>query len=212
MPSFHNAIGADIRICLARIIDLSLVMMRGIWQFPGQVGAPLIIPPLSGTEPRHYAPYIAIERKLVLSDAYPYPALSAGHSLLTTASCPLENVAYLNGTHLSSDETRKWIESCTGETVGFEKLYAIELPWANTSRLLIEPGLQSCPAFELPSRSIVEKYVRVWCTSFESLAFPVASKWLFTKTLDLAYKPRHCIAQRQVLCLLISILGDAIWH
>ncbi|KAL4866369.1 hypothetical protein BDV12DRAFT_187444 [Aspergillus spectabilis] len=121
--------------------------------------------------------------------------------------CLLDNVAYLNGTHLSSEETRKWIESCTGEAIDFEKLYAIELPWANTSRLLIEPSLQSCPVLELPSRFIVEKYVRLWCTSFESLAFPVVSKWLFTETLDLAYKPHHCFGSDSAKSCVYSFLS-----
>lgn len=93
--------------------------------------------------------------------------------------------------HLSSDEGRRWIESRTGEKVDFKKLCALELPWANTLRLYMEATSQSQPTPELPSRVIVDRYAGLYCSSFLGLVFPVISKSLLTKTLDLAYGPRR---------------------
>ncbi|KAL4880039.1 hypothetical protein BJY04DRAFT_219571 [Aspergillus karnatakaensis] len=159
------------------------------------------------TESGHCLLHTATEREPVLSDAFSLPDLSSGHSFLMTASCLLDNATYLNGAHLSSDKTRRWIESCTGESANFEKLYAIELPWTNTSRLYGESSLQSNPIFDLPCRFIVEKYVNLWCSSFESLAFPIISKWLFEETLDLAYSPQHCFGSDSAKSCIYSFLS-----
>ncbi|RAL08596.1 transcription factor domain-containing protein [Aspergillus homomorphus CBS 101889] len=92
-------------------------------------------------------------------------------------------MAYLDGTYMTAEEERNWIEACTGETVDNAKLYAIELPWSNTAH-----GFRSHPpSSALPPRPTVEKYVDVYCSSFQSRVFPVISKTLFTETLDLAY-------------------------
>lgn len=103
----------------------------------------------------------------------------------------LGSVTYFNIMRLSSDEGRRWIESRTGQKVDLDKLCALELPWANTRRLYIESTSQSQPTPELPSRVIVDRYVGLYCSSFLGLVFPVISKSLFTKTLDLAYGLRH---------------------
>lgn len=103
----------------------------------------------------------------------------------------LGSVTYFNVIHLSSDEGRRWIESRTGQKVDFDKLCVLKLPWANTRRLYIESTSQSQPNPELPSRVIVDRYVGLYCSSFLGLVFPVISKSLFTKTLDLAYGLRH---------------------
>ncbi|KAL3463832.1 hypothetical protein BJX64DRAFT_298780 [Aspergillus heterothallicus] len=71
-------------------------------------------------------------------------------------------MAYLNGARLSPDANRKWVEARTGETVSFENLYSIELPWANTSRIYDNSDI--CSDIKLPSRSVIEGH------SFLSLA------------------------------------------
>lgn len=92
-------------------------------------------------------------------------------------------MTYLNGIDLFSDAGRKWIESRAGEKVNIETL---ELPWANTQRLYT---VSSIPV--LPNRLIVEKYVEMYCSSLHIPVFPVISKSLFSRTLDLAYGPAH---------------------
>ncbi|KAL2821093.1 hypothetical protein BJX63DRAFT_427772 [Aspergillus granulosus] len=114
-------------------------------------------------------------------------------------------MAYLNGAHMSSDASREWIEVRTGETVNFEKLYTIDLPWANASRIYENPDIR--PDIKLPIRSIVEGYVRLWCISFEGLVFPILSKSLFTETLDLAYGPGQSFGSDSAKACVYSFLS-----
>ncbi|KAF4212686.1 hypothetical protein CNMCM8980_000779 [Aspergillus fumigatiaffinis] len=101
----------------------------------------------------------------------------------------LNNVTYLGGHHVFSDEGRKWIESQVGETINFDKLFSLELQWLKPLRLnantTVPPAL--CP--NLPSRPEVERYILVYSSSFQCLVFPVISRSFFEKTLDLAYSP-----------------------
>ncbi|KAE8139517.1 hypothetical protein BDV38DRAFT_280872 [Aspergillus pseudotamarii] len=106
-----------------------------------------------------------------------------------SASFGLDSTTCFNWMHLLSDDGQRWIESRTGETVRFEELCALDLPWANTRRLYMET-LNSGSIHELPSRCSVEGHVKQYFSSFQSLVFPVISKSLFEKTLDLAYGPR----------------------
>jgi hypothetical protein len=101
--------------------------------------------------------------------------------------------------------SREWIEARTGESVNFENIYAMELPWANASRILDNSGTRS--EIKLPSRSIVEGYARLWCTSFEGLVFPIISKWLFTETLDLAYGLGHVFGSGSARACVYSFLA-----
>lgn len=105
--------------------------------------------------------------KLMLLDASPTRAV---------------NITCFNGIDLFSDQGQSWIESRTGEKVNLETLCALQLPWANTHRLYMESSIP-----ELPSRLVVDNYVEIYCSSAHILVFPVISKSLFTKTLDLAY-------------------------
>ena len=109
------------------------------------------------------------------------------------ANCSLDisplkarNIACFNGIDLFSDAGQKWIEFRTGEAVNLETLCAPEPPWANKHRLYTE-----CSIPKLPSRIIVDKYAEMYCSSPHILVFPVISKSLFTRTLDLAYGSEH---------------------
>ncbi|CEN60033.1 hypothetical protein ASPCAL02474 [Aspergillus calidoustus] len=149
----------------------------------------------------------SIRSKRAYTQSFP-----SGHNSVNRAKSILSGMAYFNGAHMFS--SREWIEARTGESINFENIYTMELPWANTSRIHDSSGTRS--EFKLPSRSIVEGYARLWCTSFEGLVFPVISKWLFTETLDLAYGPgqvfgwgsaRACIYSFLALVTLFE-LGD----
>ncbi|KAK1147561.1 hypothetical protein N8T08_000903 [Aspergillus melleus] len=89
---------------------------------------------------------------------------------------------YLDGMRHTPDEGRAWIESRTGETINMDKLNTMELPWTKAG-----PVRPSSKIPKLPARPIIEQYVAIYCSSYQSLVFPVISKSLFAETLDLAY-------------------------
>ncbi|KAJ5981767.1 Transcription factor [Penicillium canescens] len=106
------------------------------------------------------------------------------------STIPHENVTFFSGIHLLSDEGLRWIEHQVGEEVNRAKLSAFELPWTNPRRIHDYAAVSSDLPPELPRRKTVEVYVLRFTSSFTSLVFPVISKTLFMKTLDLAYGPR----------------------
>jgi hypothetical protein len=101
-----------------------------------------------------------------------------------------ENVTLFNGIHLLSEQGLRWIQHQAGEEVNYAKLSASELPWANPHRLHDYATVSGDITPELPRREILDMYVLRFTSSFMSLVFPVISKSLFMKTLDLAYGPR----------------------
>ncbi|KAL5363818.1 C6 zinc finger domain protein [Aspergillus floccosus] len=101
----------------------------------------------------------------------------------------LNNVTYLGGHHVFSDEGRKWIESQVGESINFDKLFALEIQWLKPLQLCTDSTVPPTLRPELPSRSEVERFIVVYTLSFQSLVFPVVSRPIFAKTLDLAYSP-----------------------
>lgn len=101
----------------------------------------------------------------------------------------LNSVTYLGGHHIFSNEGQRWIESQVGESINFDKLFSLELHWLKPLRSSTDPEGFPLPRPELPSRSNVERYVQVYGSSFQSLVFPVISRSIFGKTLDLAYSP-----------------------
>jgi hypothetical protein len=92
--------------------------------------------------------------------------------------------------HLLSDEGLRWIQHRVGEEVNCAKLSAFELPWTNPHQLHDYAAASADLPPELPRRKTLELYVLRYTSSFTSLVFPVISKSLFMKTLDLAYGPR----------------------
>ncbi|KAM0109878.1 hypothetical protein ACP6JB_004468 [Aspergillus fumigatus] len=101
----------------------------------------------------------------------------------------LNNVTCLGGHHVFSDDGRKWIESQVGETIDFDKLFSLELHWLKPLRLHANTTAPPALRPNLPSRPEVERYILVYSSSFQCLVFPVISRSLFEKTLDLAYSP-----------------------
>lgn len=101
----------------------------------------------------------------------------------------LNNVTYLGGHHVFSDEGQRWIESQVGESINFDNLFSLEHRWLSPIRSHTDPGVSSLPHPELPSRSNMERFIRIYSSSSQSLVFPVISPSMFGKTLDLAYSP-----------------------
>lgn len=99
----------------------------------------------------------------------------------------LNNVTYLRGHHVFSNEGQRWIESQVGESVNFDKLFSMELRWLKPLRSYTVPGADAPAGPRLPSRVNVEKYVQIYGSSSQGLVFPVISQPVFGKTLDLAY-------------------------
>ncbi|KAJ5613439.1 hypothetical protein N7510_006633 [Penicillium lagena] len=102
----------------------------------------------------------------------------------------LGGLRLLNGTALMSEEGQQWIESQACTRMAPDVLRAFRLPWQNTGGLSVQnlPSLHT--VFELPPRSLIENLVSVYCSSFQCLAFPVISRSLLAKTLNLAYGQR----------------------
>ncbi|OJK01780.1 hypothetical protein ASPACDRAFT_42044 [Aspergillus aculeatus ATCC 16872] len=97
-----------------------------------------------------------------------------------------------------------------------DKLSTPELPWAR-----VGPVRDSSAVPKLPARPMVERSVASYCSSYQSLVFPVISKSLFAKTLDLAYGPHRYGSDSAKSCIyaLLSVvaifglendLGDAL--
>ncbi|KAH3204069.1 hypothetical protein KXV64_002490 [Aspergillus fumigatus] len=181
MQSFPSAIGASIIISPVPIIESGatkawgMAMTRYLPSAAGQgaqylLGDPLSIPGGGG--------------------ALPGPPQAADRTWhLRPGNTFLNNVTYLGGHHVFSDDGRKWIESQVGETIDFDKLFSLELHWLKPLRLHANTTAPPALRPNLPSRPEVERYILVYSSSFQCLVFPVISRSLFEKTLDLAYSP-----------------------
>lgn len=97
----------------------------------------------------------------------------------------LNNVTYLRGHHVFSNDGQRWIESQVGESINFDKLFSLELRWLKPLRSYTDPETHP----QLPSRVNVERYVQIYGSSSQSLVFPVISQSIFRKSLDLVYSP-----------------------
>ncbi|KAJ6134653.1 hypothetical protein N7523_000975, partial [Penicillium sp. IBT 18751x] len=117
------------------------------------------------------------------------------------------NVTYFSGIHLLSDQGRRWIERQVGETVDREKICGLELPWTNPRRLYEDATTSYVSVVEQPCRNILEIYARRYTSSFQSLVFPVISRSLFTKTLDLAYGPPDAFGYASAKACVYSLIS-----
>lgn len=101
----------------------------------------------------------------------------------------LNNATHLTGYHIFSDEGQKWIESQVGEIVDFNKLFALESQLLKPLDFFMEPVASPSPLPAFPARATIWQYILVYSSSFQSLVFPVVSRPILEKTLDLAYSP-----------------------
>ncbi|KAE8152345.1 hypothetical protein BDV25DRAFT_128024 [Aspergillus avenaceus] len=92
---------------------------------------------------------------------------------------------YPNGMRHTAHEGLAWIELRTGETVNAK----------------VPPTRPSLKMPNLPASPIVERYVTLHCSSYQSLVFPVIGKSLYTETLDLAYGPPGHGAESAKSCI-----------
>ncbi|KAK9558188.1 hypothetical protein V6Z88_004489 [Aspergillus fumigatus] len=168
MQSFPSAIGASIIISPVPIIESGATKAWEGAQY--LLGDPLSIPGGGGALP---GPPQAADRTW---------HLRPGNTFLNNVTC-------LGGHHVFSDDGRKWIESQVGETIDFDKLFSLELHWLKPLRLHANTTAPPALRPNLPSRPEVERYILVYSSSFQCLVFPVISRSLFEKTLDLAYSP-----------------------
>ena len=111
------------------------------------------------------------------------------------ATCPastlydLKNATSFIGIPLFSDEGQRWINAQTGTHMTPKTLYSFGLRWQDPRRLYTISDSVFHDVCQLPQRLVVERHVSAFCSSFESLVFPVAGKSLFDGILDLAYSP-----------------------
>lgn len=119
----------------------------------------------------------------------------------------LNNVTYLQGHHVFSDEGRRWIESQVGETINFDKLLSLELQWLKPLRLSGNTTATPTLRPELPSRPEIERYIVLYSTSFQSLVFPVVSRLIFDRTLDLVYSPDRPLGSTSAKSCVYSFLS-----
>lgn len=204
MQSFPSAIGASIIISPVPIIESGATKAWGMamtryLQVPPAVMhnvtnsqlIHLVSNPVTLT-PKEGAQYLLGDPLSIPGGggALPGPPQAADRTWhLRPGNTFLNNVTYLGGHHVFSDDGRKWIESQVGETIDFDKLFSLELHWLKPLRLHANTTAPPALRPNLPSRPEVERYILVYSSSFQCLVFPVISRSLFEKTLDLAYSP-----------------------
>jgi hypothetical protein len=110
---------------------------------------------------------------------------------ITSSQFDLRNATSFTGIPLFSDQGQAWIESRTDSRMTPQTLCAFGRQWHNPRRLYQDAdAATSTQPCELPPRPTVERYAAMYSSSFECLVFPILSKCLFVKTLDLAYQSR----------------------
>ncbi|KAM0265331.1 hypothetical protein ACHAQJ_000171 [Trichoderma viride] len=108
----------------------------------------------------------------------------------TSSQFDLRNATSFTGIPLFSDQGQAWIESRTGSCMTPQTLCAFGRQWYNPRRLYQDADTtSSTQPCELPPRPTVEKYATNYLSAYQCLVFPILSKHLFIKTLDLAYQP-----------------------
>lgn len=98
----------------------------------------------------------------------------------------LEGLRLLNGNSLFSPQSQQWIKSRTGSTISSNIVDKYRLPYLCSTR----PPLanDNHKILKLPDSKIVEELAARFCSSAQSLVFPLLSLHRFmTTTLPLAY-------------------------
>jgi hypothetical protein len=102
----------------------------------------------------------------------------------------LEGLRLVNGNPLFSPKDQQWIRSRTGSTISSNLIDKYRLPYLCSTR----PPLanDNHKILKLPDRQIVEELAARFCSSTQSLVFPLLSLQRFTTiTLPLAYASVH---------------------
>lgn len=120
-----------------------------------------------------------------------HPGTCSGRLYFAGSTLGFINSPY--GIPLFSTEGQRWIQSKTGQTGSFDKLYYLDPPSQRSRRVLplnSPPGIKlSDPVIELPDRKLIEQYVSIYSSSPIRFIFPVIDPDLFKETLDSAYDP-----------------------
>ncbi|KAL7816025.1 hypothetical protein V8C44DRAFT_323740 [Trichoderma aethiopicum] len=128
---------------------------------------------------------------------------------LASSNSHLRNATSFTGIPLFSERGRAWIESRTGSCMTPQTLCSFGRQWHNPRRLYHdhETAAFNGQPCELPPRATVERYVTVYCSSIVCLVFPVLSKCLFGRTLDLAYQPNDSSSATSARACVYSFLA-----
>ncbi|KAJ6012367.1 hypothetical protein N7522_002722 [Penicillium canescens] len=134
---------------------------------------------------------IRLDKRRSASKPLGEPILQSSDTIryLRPGNAFLNNITSLGGYHIFSDQGRRWVESQLGEKVNFDKVFSLELHGLKPSDSHTNPDGSFLRRPELPGRASVERYIEVYSSSFPSRVFPVISRSMFGKTLDLAYNP-----------------------
>ncbi|ETS78790.1 hypothetical protein PFICI_08643 [Pestalotiopsis fici W106-1] len=120
----------------------------------------------------------------------------------------LGEISLGNGVPLFSSGGRRWIESQTGQSLGFAQL---DLPlWHNHDR--DHDAFASPSDTELPDLKVTEEYYNFFCNGHIRYVFPIVDTELFKQTIAAAYEPpgrgpryQHARAKACVLSFLSII-------
>lgn len=140
---------------------------------------------------------------------------------MTFSHSHLRNATSSTDIPLFSERGRAWIESRTASCMTPQTLCSFGRQWRNPRRLYPDPdtAVTNTQPCELPPRATVERYVNIYCSSFACLVFPVSSRCLFGRTLDLAYQShgssstvpaRACVYSFLALITILKIEDDSI--
>ncbi|CAH0024684.1 unnamed protein product, partial [Clonostachys rhizophaga] len=105
-----------------------------------------------------------------------------------------EGLRLLNGLPLLSEEGQEWIQSKAGSRLPPTVINKFRLPWQNCYTTISSPESKKIQVndlrnLQLPARKAVATLATVFCSTIQSLIFPVLSHDLFVGgTLDLAYQ------------------------
>ncbi|GKZ93222.1 transcriptional regulator family: Fungal Specific TF [Aspergillus niger] len=96
------------------------------------------------------------------------------------------------GIPLLLPEGKQWVQSRTGQNISLSKLVTSNKPPWERQRALASNALVMNPhpesAFELPDRTLIDTYFRLFCISFVRRIFPVVDPILFKETIENAYQ------------------------
>ncbi|KAL7938426.1 hypothetical protein V8C35DRAFT_320230 [Trichoderma chlorosporum] len=130
---------------------------------------------------------------------------------LTSSQSDLRNATSFTGIPLFSEKGQAWIESRTGSCMTPQTLCSFGRQWHNPRRLYLDLDAVAASTHpcELPPRSTLERYAAAYCSSTVCLVFPVLSKCLFAKTLDLAYSSHNSPSAAAARSCVYSFLAVA---